>query len=141
MSVFPKLTGQNPVKYLPHFTNSRFVLGVHSKLLAVAGLQGWFLEVETGSCPMPDSQLQLAPIHPLQDTDEPIRWCLCDKVPQRKPDRAPEREEEGTKRNEKQHRQHQGQRRSSRVEQLFLKELQLMESPRRRRYFLKDCSL
>lgn len=41
-------------------------------------------------------------------------------VPQREPDTAPEREEEGTKRNEKQHRQHQGQRRSSRTEQIFL---------------------
>jgi len=55
MSVFPKLTGQNTDKHLPHFTNSKVVSGVSSKLLAVAGLLGWDLGEETGSFLMPDT--------------------------------------------------------------------------------------
>lgn len=48
MSIFAKM-----VKHLPHLTNSKVVLSVHRTLLAAPGLQGWVLQEETSSSPMP----------------------------------------------------------------------------------------
>lgn len=55
MSIFPKLAGQKTVKHLSPFTDSKAVLGVQSKLLAAARLQGWVLGEDTRSCPVPDA--------------------------------------------------------------------------------------